>query len=197
MAADGDAAAGLLERLAPDAAAGLRGIATAPIALVCLGWSDATARPIGIDLRSYGFLVARGENIRLLGCQYETSIFPGRGPESGVLLRAILGGTGDGFEPDIVDEPDERIVARALEDLHAAADLRRDRAPDMVKVWRPRTGIPQPRPGHRRRVAEIDAALGKRPGLHLLGHAVRGVGVNESIKAATALVARLGPTGNS
>jgi oxygen-dependent protoporphyrinogen oxidase len=197
VAADRDAAADLLAPLAPDAAAGLRGIATAPIALVCLGWRDAAARPIGVDLRSYGFLVARGENIHLLGCQYETSIFPGRGPESGVLLRAILGGTGGGFEPDIVGEPDERIVARALEDLHAVAGLRRDRAPDMVKVWRPRTGIPQPRPGHRRRVAEIDAALARHGGLHLLGHAVRGVGVNEGIKAATALVARLGPPGNA
>jgi oxygen-dependent protoporphyrinogen oxidase len=59
-------------------------------------------------------------------------------------------------------------------------------------VYRYPRGIPRYEPGHARRVAEIDAALAARPGLHLIGHTVRGVGVNESIRAAAALVGRLG-----
>ena len=101
-------------------------------------------------------------------------------------MRAILGGVGPGFEPAIVDKPDDEIARRALADLRAIAGLTRD--PDLVRVVRYPRGIPQMAPGHARRVATVDAALADRPGLFVLGHALRGVGVNESIRAATTLV---------
>jgi protoporphyrinogen/coproporphyrinogen III oxidase len=188
LATDAAAASHLLADVVPTAAAALDSIATAPVAVCCLGFSGGRATA-GLDLGGYGFLVARGEQARLLGCQYESSIFPGRAPEGGFLLRAILGGAGPGFEPEVVAEPDDRIAARALADLRLVTGLSRD--PDLVRVWRYPRGIPLPSPGHAALVASVDATLGARPGLHLLGHAVRGVGVNESIRAATALVGRL------
>jgi len=191
------AAAELLDPLAPAAAAGLRAIPTAPAAVVCLGFRDAA---IGVDLRGYGFLVAReaattttaaaartdAGRAPVLGCQYESSIFPGRAPAGAVLLRAILGGT---FDPTIVDESDESITALTVADLRRLAGL--SRAPDFVRIWRHREGIPQYLIGHAARVAGIDAALTQHPGLHLLGHALRGVGLNDCIAAAAALVSQI------
>ena len=156
----------------------------APVAIACFGFRDATAESLGMDLGSYGFLVARGEGPRLLGCQYESSIFEGRAPKGGVLLRAILGGLGLGFAPEIVEASDADLAASALADLARITGLRRQ-DPDLVAIWRHAEGIPQYGPGHATRVAALDRWLGAsaRAGLHVIGHAVRGVGVNESIRA--------------
>jgi oxygen-dependent protoporphyrinogen oxidase len=168
----------------PHALAVLSETRRAPVAIACFGFRDASAESLGMDLGAYGFLVARGEGPRLLGCQYESSIFEGRAPKGGVLLRAILGGLGLGFAPEIVTASDADIAASALADLARIAGLRRQ-DPDLVAVWRHAEGIPQYGPGHAKRVADLDRWLGAsaRAGLHVIGHAVRGVGVNESIRA--------------
>lgn len=190
VATEAAAAATLLDPLVPEAAA-LRAIETAPVAVCTLGFRDVAQRPLNMDLDGYGFLVARGEAAKMLGCQYESSTFPGRAPAGQVLLRCILGGLGPGFDPGVVDRPDGQVIEETVRDLNVVAGL--GRQPDFARVWRHRNGIPQLRPGHLRLVAAIDAGLRRHPGLFLLGHAVRGVGVNESIRAATAFAAGLAP----
>jgi oxygen-dependent protoporphyrinogen oxidase len=185
VATGGGAAAALLDPLAPAAAAALRRVRQAPAAVVCLGFKSAD---IGIDLGAYGFLVARdpavgGAPSTVLGCQYESSIFAGRAPAGAVLLRAILGGT---FDPGIVDENDDVIRDRTVADLRRLAGLTRE--PDFVRIWRHRDAIPQYALGHARLVAGADADLARHPGLHLIGHTLRGVGLNDCIAAAAALV---------
>ncbi|HEY7371642.1 MAG TPA: protoporphyrinogen oxidase [Polyangia bacterium] len=175
----------LLAPLAPEAAAALRAIPHAPVAVVCLGFRSAAG--LGVDLGAYGFVVARGEGIRLLGCQYETSVFSDRAPEGGVLLRALLGGT---FDPALVDADDATIAAQAIGDLRRAAGLSRD--PDFVDVWRARPGIPQYDLAHAERIRAVDDALARLPGLAVIGNAVRGVGVNDGIAAAARLAAGAG-----
>ena len=169
--------AALLAPLAPGAAAALRAIPHAPVAVVSVGFRAANA--LGLDLDAYGFVVARGEGIRLLGCQYESSVFPGRAHPGGVLLRALLGGT---FDPALVDLDDAEIAAQAVADLRRVAGLRRD--PDFVDVWRARPGIPQYDLGHHDRIRAVDEAIATLPGLTVIGHALRGVGVSDCIRAA-------------
>ena len=109
LATPAAATATLLAPHAPAAAAALRAIPHAPGRRRLRRLS--IVRPTcGIDLDAYGFVVARGEGVRLLGCQYETSVFSGRAPEGGVLLRALLGGT---FDPGLVDADDGAIAAQA------------------------------------------------------------------------------------
>ena len=188
VATDANAAVDLLSRHVPEACL-LSNVPAAPVAICCLGFRDTVARPLGLDTGAYGFLVARGEHPRLLGCQYESSTFAERAPDGGVLLRGILGGLGQGFDPAVIDRSDDQIATDTLADLKQVAGLAR--TPDFVRVWRHPAGIPQYRPGHRQLVAAVDAGLRRRPGLHLLGHTLRGVGVNEGIRAASALVRRL------
>jgi oxygen-dependent protoporphyrinogen oxidase len=184
LATPGAQAAPLLQPLVPDAAAALRAVPTAPVAVVCLGFGEGD---VGMDLDAYGFLAARGEGVRLLGCQYESSIFEGRAAPGSVLLRAILGGA---LDPGLLDGGDEALIAQAVGDLRKVAGLRRD--PDFTAVWRHPAGIPQYDLGQTARIRAVDQAVARLPGLHVIGQAVRGVGINDCIKAAAALAQRLG-----
>lgn len=188
VATAGATAAALLDPLAPAAASAIRRVRQAPAAVVSLGFRGAD---IGVDLRAYGFLVARdpaigGAPSTVLGCQYESSIFAGRAPQGSVLLRAILGGT---FDPGIVGESDDSIRDRTIADLRRLAGLTRE--PDFVRVWRHRDAIPQYGLGHAALVAEADTDLARHPGLHLIGHTLRGVGLNDCIAAAAALARQI------
>ncbi|HVY36311.1 MAG TPA: protoporphyrinogen oxidase, partial [Polyangia bacterium] len=180
------ATADLLAPHAAEAAQALRAIPHAPVAVVTLAFR-AAADTTGMDLAAYGFVAARGEGVEVLGCQYETSVFPGRAPDGTVLMRALVGGT---FNPRLVDADDGALVAQVVGDLRRAAGLKRD--PDFADVWRARPGIPQYTAGHAARTAVVDAALKGLPGLHAIGHALRGLGVAASIRAGTAAAATLG-----
>jgi oxygen-dependent protoporphyrinogen oxidase len=184
LATPAAATAALLAPHAPDAATAFRAIPHAPVAVVCMGFRAAA--DLGMDLAAYGFVVARGEGVRTLGCQYETSVFSDRAPEGGVLLRALLGGT---FDPGLVDADDATIAAQAVADLRRVAGLARD--PDVVDVWRARPGIPQYDLAHAARVRAVEDAVARLRGLAVIGHALRGVGINDCIAAATRLAAEL------
>jgi len=185
FATDAQTSARLLGPLCPEVEH-LREIAHAPIAVCALGFHDVASRPIGMKTAGYGFLVARGEKPRLLGCQFESSTFAGRAPAGAFLARTLLGGIGPGFDPSIVHQSEDAIAARAVEDLRHVAGLTRE--PDFVKVWRYPQGIPQYRPGHMKLVKTVNEGLRKRRGLYLIGHALRGVGLNECIRAAQEVV---------
>ena len=179
--------AALLAPHAGDAAQALRSVPHAPVAVVCLGFRNADAAALGMDLDAYGFVVARGEGLAILGCQYDSSVFPGRAPAGGVLLRVLCGGA---FEPQLVDADDATIAGQVLGDLRRATGLRRD--PDVVRIWRSRPGIPQYDRAQLARVRVLDEALTRLPGLAVIGHAVRGVGVSACVAAATAVVRDIG-----
>jgi len=176
------ATAALLAPHAPDAATALLEIPHAPVAVVCVGFHSAEG--LGMDLDAYGFVVARGEDIALLGCQYDSSVFPDRAPAGGVLLRGLIGGS---FAPALVDADDGALASLVIGDLQRAAGLARD--PDFIDVWRARPGIPQYDMAHAARVATVDAAVATLPGLTVIGNALRGVGVNDCIRAATGVAA--------
>ena len=148
---------GLLADLAPAGAAALRSVPFASLVVAALGFRAPSvgAADLGMDLAAYGFVVARGEGVGLLGCQYESSIFDGRAPAGAVLLRALLGGT---FDPAAVDATDEELAARAVGDLRRVAGLRAE--PDFVAVWRHPAALPQYDLGHAARVRALDDDLG-------------------------------------
>jgi oxygen-dependent protoporphyrinogen oxidase len=177
----------LLEPLAPAASAALASVPFAPLVVTALGFHAPVSGTLdlGVDLAAYGFVVARGEGVELLGCQYESSIFEHRAPPGAALLRALQGGT---FHPELVDATDDELASRAVADLRRVAGLRA--TPDFVAVWRHAAGIPQYDLAHIGRVRAIEDALRPLSGLHLIGQATSGVGLNDGIAAAAALSRR-------
>jgi oxygen-dependent protoporphyrinogen oxidase len=175
----------LLAPIDRPAATALDQIPVAPAVVVCLGFASAD---IGVELGAYGFLVARGEAPQILGCQYESTVFPGRAPDGGALLRVVMGGA---FEPGIASESEGSLVARACADLRTVAGLAAE--PTFTTVFRIPEAIPQYHVGHGGRVATVEGIATRAPGLHVIGAALRGAGVNDCIRSATAFARSLGP----
>jgi len=158
------------------------------LAVVALAWPAAA---IGGAPNGFGFLAPRGEGLRLLGCLWDSSIFPGRAPEGQVLVRAMIGGAHD---PAAVALADEELVAEARADLARAMKL--TAAPERTWVFRHPLGIGQYSVGHGARLTRVAEALADHPGLHVAGQSYFGIAMNACIeqapKTAAAVLAGLG-----
>ncbi len=181
IATPGRTTAALLAPWLPESAY-LATMPVAPAVVVSLGF-----RKGGPKLNAFGFLVARGQGVNLLGCQYETATFKGRAPEGGTLLRCLRGGV---FEPEVIAQDDETIIANTRADLQTTMGLVAQ--PDLTRVWRVPEAIPQYHVGHDQAITAIETASQRIPGLHILGNALRGAGVKDCIRNASQLAQRIG-----
>ena len=183
ITAGGAATARLLAHTDAALAADLTAIPSAPMVTVCLGYP---AGAIGHRLEGFGFLAPRSAGLQLLGVLWESSIFADRAPAGHVLLRVMVGGATD---PGAVDLDDERLLARVRAELRATMQVTGH--PRLVRIIRHRPGLPQYVTGHGERLARIESALERRPGLFVGGHAFRGVGINACIEDASLLADRV------
>jgi oxygen-dependent protoporphyrinogen oxidase len=173
-------AAQILAAWDPALAAPLREVKPAPIAVVSLGYDiSAFARPVD----GFGFLIPRKEKVRSLGVLWTSSFFPFQAPPGKVLLRVMIGGARD---PGVAGLPDAAVQENALADL--ARTMAPRTAPELVRLFRYREGIPQYAVGHRQRLADVTQRLAARPGLHLTGNSLYGISVNHCAKEAYAVV---------
>lgn len=177
------AAAQLLHPL--DAALGeeLASIPTAPISVVATGF---LAGSLPAPLNGFGFLVPRGQGLRMLGCLWDSSIYRFRAPVGRVLLRTLIGGAHD---PEAAHLEESELLAIVRHELGTVLGLTAE--PDLVRVIRHRGGIPQYPPGHSERLGRIGGRLAAHPGIHLTGCAYHGVAINRVIDDARATVERV------
>lgn len=173
LAVDLPAAADLVGGVSAQAADELRQIESPPMAVVHTAFEAAAAAHIE---PAYGFLVARGEGIRMLGCQYETATFRGRGPDGTFLARSLFGGSVD---PEAADLNDDGLIDLTRRELRRTAGI--DAEPTWTSVARWPHAIPQYAPGHLQRVNRIEAALDPIARFHLAGNALYGVGLSRAI----------------
>jgi oxygen-dependent protoporphyrinogen oxidase len=170
-------AARLLDALDHELATTLEGIPGAPIAAVALGF-DAAALA-GVNVNGFGFLVPKGQGLRILGSLWSSSIFAGRAPAGRVLLRTLVGGARD---PQAGELEDDRLLELVQRDLATAMGIRV--APDFVRIYRHPKGIPQYTLGHLARLEAIRKRLDRLPGLLLHGNGYRGISLNDCIHFA-------------
>jgi hypothetical protein len=176
-------AAGLVADEAPGLARELAGFATAPAAVVHLGVRrDELRHP----LDGFGLLVGPDEGIGLIGCVFESALWPGRAPDGHALLRCVVGGTRD---PDALARPDGALIDRCVGELGRVLGERP--RPRHAHVVRWRHGLPQYRLGHRARVARAEAIAGAHR-VVLAGTSYHGVGVAAAIGDAARVVAVVG-----
>ena len=158
--------AGLDQRFRPV----LEAIPVAPVAVASLRFAEADAPKAKAG---FGFLVPGGEEAKVLGVLWDSTVFEGRAPAGEVLLRAMLGGA---REPALVDLTEDEIVALVREDLRRSMAITAD--PVEARVWRWHQGIPQYTLGHADRLARIDEIRAGHSGLHLTGNSYRGISMN-------------------
>ncbi|HMV51384.1 MAG TPA: protoporphyrinogen oxidase [Blastocatellia bacterium] len=179
VAAPAYAAAKLLAKLTPEAAALLGEIPYAAIASVPLAYrTEQFSAPLG----GFGFLAPRSEGLRTLGSIWNSSLFTERAPENWMLTTNFIGGATD---PEAVRLGDDELVRIVHGDLSKA--LRVTGEPRRLPIRRWERAIPQYELGHAARVAKLDAALARLPGLHLAGNYLRGVAIGDCIRQAEEL----------
>ncbi len=138
-------------------------------AIVSLGFRD------GPELDGYGYVVPRSEGSDALACTWSSSKWEGRAPAGRTLLRVYLGRYGG---RDVTALSDDELVELARDELRVL-DL--DAEPDLARIHRWPRGMPQYTLGHPERLARVDEAVERHPGLALAGAAYRGVGIPDCI----------------
>jgi oxygen-dependent protoporphyrinogen oxidase len=179
LAAPGHVSADLIRPFSYPISHTLRRTPGAPLAVVCLGYDEAEVTRTRGALDGFGFLVPRGEGLRILGALWDSSVYPHRAPAGRVLIRVMIGGACDA---EVLSLSDDELLQTARGDLRRAMGLTPD--PAFSKVIRHPLGIPQYTVGHLDRLAEIDRRLAAWPGLFLAGNAYRGPSINACIADA-------------
>ncbi|OIK06162.1 protoporphyrinogen oxidase [Streptomyces monashensis] len=190
LAVPAPAAAHLLGAESPAAAAELRAIEYASMALVTLAYRRAGLRlPEGS-----GFLVppVDGRTIKASTFASRKWGWIAREDPDVVVLRTSVGRHG---ETEILRRDDAALVEVSRHDLREATGL--DAEPLRTRVTRWTDGLPQYPVGHHARVARIREHVAKLPGLAVCGAQYDGVGIPACIASAHAAVDQLGgdPTG--
>jgi protoporphyrinogen/coproporphyrinogen III oxidase len=180
------AAAAILAEACPAAAGELEGIPYASVATIALSYP---VEAFDHRLAGSGFLVERGHGRTITACTWSSAKWPHLAGDT-VLLKCSAGHAAN---RSALDLDDEQLIRSVRADLGQAMNLRA--APLEERVFRFERAIPQYTVGHLERIARIDAALRRLPGVSLCGAAYRGVGVAACIydgqAAADAVVAAL------
>jgi len=185
IASPASEAARLLVLMAPDAAALLKTVASASLAVLNLGFKSAD---IGHPLEGFGFLVPDGEpGFPLMGVLWADSIFPHHAPADHRLIRVFIGGSRD---PDAVSRSDSDLVNTAVDSLRGLLDI--SGAPVLVDFCRYRAAVPQYYLGHREMVGRIRESVAAQPGLHLVGNYLEGVSLNDCVRLAKRVAGEVG-----
>ena len=174
------AAADLLAGVSPQAAAALSGVPYSDVATVTLAYPREA---IGRALDGTGFLVPSEEGLLLVGCTWLAAKWPHLAEGSQVLVRAMVGRHGDRRFADL---DDATLVARVHAELVSIMALRAPPGETVVQRWP--QALPQYTVGHEARLAQLDAALERLPGLHVTGAAYRGVGLAGCVSQAEQVV---------
>jgi len=173
-------AAGLVS--APDFANRLAVFHRAPAAQVYLGFPEA-AVPRARD--GFGILVAQGEDVRVLGVVFESTVWSDRAPPGHVLLRCIFGG---GRDPEVTKLDDAALIAQALRDVGVVLGVSAPPAHTSVVRWK--RGVAQYGLGHRDRVRDA-VAIARSQRIVLAGADYRGPGLNDLCADAATVVAEV------
>jgi oxygen-dependent protoporphyrinogen oxidase len=173
----------LLRSAAPDIAGELSQIEYAGTAIVVLGYDRSQiARP----LDSFGFVVPAIERRRILSASFSSVKFRGRAPDGNVLIRIFLGGS---LQPEMLDHTDDELRRIAEEELRDLLHI--SGSPSLSLLFRWPAAMPQYHIGHLERLARINAAIAKLPGLALVGNAYEGVGIPQCIKSGESAAERV------
>jgi oxygen-dependent protoporphyrinogen oxidase len=175
-------AVGLTERAMPELATKLRPFTRAPVALVYLG---VAARDVPAAADGFGVLVATGEEARVLGIVFESTVWPDRARAGSALLRCIYGG---GRDPEAAALSDADLVTLARRDVERVLGATVDPVHASVVRWS--HGLAQYPVGHRDHVRAA-VASGRTQRIALAGADYRGAGVNDLCADRDVIVSEL------
>jgi oxygen-dependent protoporphyrinogen oxidase len=152
------------------------GMEYAGIAVVSLGYRK---EHVAHALDGFGFLVPRSAGLAILGCVWNSSLFPGRAPDGQALLTSFVGGA---TNPGALKRSPEELVTQVHRELTPLLGIRKEPVFRNVTVW-PRA-IPQYNLGHTARLATIEKLRANFPGLYIVGNFLNGPAIGTCIEHA-------------
>ncbi len=165
--------ADLLRPLTPIAGGLLDLIPYASTATIAMAFPRALTSAI----EGFGFIIPRTEQRHLIASTWTSLKWPHRAPANQLLVRCYVGGVG---REDILQREDQALVAAVREELAGICGISAE--PSYTEVNRWWKAMPQYTIGHLDRLAQLDAAVSRYPGLILTGAAYRGVGIPDCIR---------------
>jgi oxygen-dependent protoporphyrinogen oxidase len=181
----------LLNDLEPEFAKLLRQIEYAGVAQVSAGYGleEIEYHNAENGLRGFGFLVPRGEGLRLLGTVWNSSLFMERAPRGMASFTSFLGGMTD---PEMVSYSPEQVAAMAHSELATVLGITGPPVAQHVSRWE--RALPQYNIGHQRRIAGLQNLCARTPGIFLVGNYLAGPSIGGCVEHANQVagqVARL------
>ncbi len=170
------AASQILQGLSDQFPAAFARIEYAPVAVVAAGYRrEQIQQPVN----GFGFLVPRGEKLRVLGTVWNSSLFPNRAPEGMACFTSFAGGATD---PGLCALRDDEITETICGEV--ARVLRISGEPVMTYVHRYARALPQYNLGHMQTMATLGALTSAIPGLFLTGNYLSGPSIGSCVEQA-------------
>lgn len=171
--------AGLIFPHDQEAASFMKSISHATVGVVNLGYRKALLKKKG-----FGYLIASREKEKILGCIWDSCVFPEQNRDSDeTRLTVMIGGTN---HPEIENLSDKECLKIALEAV--SRHLKIDAWPDAVHVTLARNAIPQYEVGYvKSKMIMQESLKAMFPRLTLIGNAFHGVSLNDCISAGRAI----------
>ncbi|MGM7700179.1 protoporphyrinogen oxidase [Pseudalkalibacillus sp. Hm43] len=129
------------------------------------------------ELDGTGFVVSKKSPYTITACTWTNQKWPHTTPEGYVLLRCYVGREHD---QSIVDESDDTILSKVLDDLSDIMDVQA--TPEFYYVTRWKKAMPQYLVGHQENKEKVKALLDRDyPGVRLAGASFDGIGLPDCI----------------
>ena len=149
----------------------------APMIEVCVGVKDT----LGGDYKAFGGLVPTIEKKKVLGILFPSACFSGRAPEGGALFTYFIGGV---KHAEMLEKSDSEITSIVEEVFHDMLKFPNTSKPDLIKIFRHKTAIPQYELSTGERLSAVEKLQKQYPGLIIAGNLRDGIGMAHRIKQA-------------
>ncbi len=156
----------------------------APMIEVCVGVKDT----LGGDYKAFGGLVPTIEKKKVLGILFPSACFSGRAPEGGALFTYFIGGV---KHAEMLEKSDSEITSIVEEVFHDMLKFPNTSKPDLIKIFRHKTAIPQYELSTGERLSAVEKLQKQYPGLIIAGNLRDGIGMAHRIKQARDIAEKL------
>jgi oxygen-dependent protoporphyrinogen oxidase len=169
----------------PSLAAKLKALPYASVAVINVGYSQ----PV-LPFKGFGYLIPSRFKKPVLGCVWDSSVFPQQNRENQTRLTVMMGGS---HHPEVEQMSESELIEQSLRTLREHLNIRIQ--PKVVQVQRAQHAIPQFEVGHsmwKKEVQELVNSLFSP--LILSGSAWTGVSINDCVAQAHQLERRISTT---
>jgi oxygen-dependent protoporphyrinogen oxidase len=176
MATPTNVTAKLLSAFDPAFETNLSAVEYAGVAVVSLGYRK---KDMSNPLTGFGFLVPRSSRLSILGSVWNSSLFPGRAPDGEALLTSFVGGA---TNPGAIRQSQEELANQVHREIAPILKIGKEPVFTNVTIW-PRA-IPQYNMGHVERLAAVEKARTRFPGMYIAGNYLNGPAIGTCVEQA-------------